>query len=117
MGKAYAIERPTVEHVSDVIAIRGAPDMRLTQTPFGTPPGMDTVYPSGAVAWKGKTGKRGAKGTDIPELPSKVKSGLAKAISLSERCKGIKGTAVDPETGFEVPRKVLCQRDPAAFGR
>jgi len=117
MGKAYAIERPTVENVSDVIAIRGDPRVRLTQTPFGTPPGVSTVYPSGAVAWKGKTGKKGAKGADIPELPSKVKSGLSKAISVSQRCAGVKGTAIDPETGFEVPRKVLCQRDPAAFGK
>ena len=87
-------------------AVLESKNIMVSETPFGSPPGTELLYVKSAVDWKG----------DPTKLPEGSKTGLGKAIGTSRACAGVTGTTVDPKTGNEVPRKVLCQRS-ASPGR
>jgi len=54
-----------------------------------------------ALPWKGN-----------PELlPPGSREGLGFIIGLAKACAGVKGKAIDPDTGRELPRAVLCRKN------
>jgi len=85
------------------------PEITISNTPFGLPGGDKgygqrinfTLYVKKAVDWKGRA----------PLMPNGVKTGLGKAIALSKAAMDTLGTAIDPATGYLVPRKGLRQRE------
>ena len=116
MGKAYRLVRPQLT-VRDVMAIRADPTMRLTTSPFGLTPeeyaSNPPIYLSGAVAWKGTKGPKGAGMTKefLAKAPAAVVAGLRKAIKISKACAGIKGTVIF--NGKVYPRKCIAQKKEA----
>ena len=85
------------EELQRVLKSRG---VTLSETPFGSAPGEELLYVKTPVSWKG----------DASKMPQGAKDGLGIAIGMSQACAGVRGIAVDPKTGYEVPKKVLCQR-------
>jgi len=98
----------TVRHPKEIHALLKDPTITISNTPFGLPGGDKgyaqrtnfTLYVKSPVAWKGAA----------PMMPNGVKTGLGKAIALSKAAMDTLGTAVDPRTGWLVPRKGLQQR-------
>lgn len=88
--------------IEEFLRIKQNPNLRITSTPFGTPPGEDKIVASTAVYWKGKS---------IKELPDAVKKGLEKAIEISKGCAGVKGVRV--YKGVQMPAKAVCQIEKA----
>jgi hypothetical protein len=87
--------------IGDLKELQGVfndPDIDLSTTPFGSPPGEDNLMVKSAVDWKGGG-----------ELPAAVQSGLQTAQSRAQQTRGStnNGTKVDPRTGNEVPGHVL----------
>lgn len=83
----------------DVAEIAADPAHRTATTPFGALPGRAQRYVGRAVAWK----------RNAAAMPSKVRTGLDKAIGISRECKGVLGIGVNPLTGEIVPNKAICQ--------
>jgi len=48
---------------------------------------------------------------NVMEMPPGTRRGLGISISLSKKCSGIRGSAIDPSTGKLVPRKALKQKE------
>ena len=119
MAKRYKIIggarglRPAEVTIDDIYKFKEDYEKRLTTSPFGLTPeqiekGEKVLYPSKAVAWKGKKGHNfiriaADRGALLPanELARKISKAYA----------GIKGTTVDPETGKVVPLKCVMQRN------
>ena len=83
----------------DVAEVAADPAHRTATTPFGALPGRAQRYVGRAVAWK----------RNPAAMPSAVRTGLGKAISISQGCRGERGVGVNPLTGEVVPNKVICQ--------
>lgn len=82
----------------EMLRIANDPDITVSSTPFGTPPGQDSLHVKNAVGWKG---------AEEADLPAGVADGLQKAQSVSQQCAGEEGTTV--YNGKEMPSKAVCQ--------
>lgn len=106
MGAAYRLVRPHLT-VMDVLAIKGNSKLRLTTSPFGLTPEEyaenPPVYVGSAVAWKG------VRGMDkVRAINSKVADGLSRAIAISKKYAGTKGTVL--YNGKLYPKKCIEQK-------
>lgn len=98
----------------DLIGVLRSPRITLSNTPFGLPGGNKgtvrnpnfSLYFKKAVDWKG----------DVDAMPPGARSGLSRAISISQGARGVRGTAIDPRTGNLVPRKAVVQRERGGGG-
>ena len=73
----------------DVAEVAADPAFRTATTPFGALPGKAIRYVGRAVSWK----------KNPAAMPTAVRAGLAKAIKISEGCKGVLGIGINPLTG------------------
>lgn len=106
MGQAYRLVRPHLT-VMDVLAIKGNSKLRLTTSPFGITPEQyehdPPVYIGSAVAWKG------VRGMDkLRAINSAVADGLQRAIAISKKYAGVKGTVLF--NGKLYPKKCIEQK-------
>ena len=106
MGVAYRLVRPQLT-VHDIISIRGNSKLRLTTSPFGITPEQYAVNPpiyvGAAVPWKG------VRGIDrVREINSDVADGLSRAIAISKKYAGTRGTVLF--NGKLYPKKCIEQK-------
>jgi len=102
----------SIRHPKEIHTLLKDPTITISNTPFGLPTGDKgyaqklnfTLYVKKPVIWKG-----------APErMLAGVREGLGKAVGLSkawvDRPEAL-GTAIDPRTGWLIPRKGLKQRE------
>ena len=116
MGQAYRLVRPQLSY-RDILAIKSNDKLRLTTSPFGlTPEEYATnppVYLGRAVAWKGLKGYDNFMKNAVGLCSTVAKgaalvAGLKKAISISKKYAGVKGTVL--WNGKLYPRKCIEQK-------
>jgi len=107
MGKAYRLVRPQLT-LKDIMAIKADSSMRLTTSPFGITPEQyasnPPIYVGSAVSWKGKKGWTAFE----KAAPAAVVAGLKRAIAISKKYAGVKGTVL--WNGKLYPKKCIEQK-------
>lgn len=115
MGQAYRLVRPQLT-VDDILRIKGRNDVRLTTSPFGVTPeryaNNPPIYVGSAAPWKGLKGDAFFKNAvglcTTVEKGARLVAGLRKAIEISKKYAGIKGTVL--WNGKLYPRKCIEQK-------
>ena len=117
MGVAYRLVRPQVT-LEDIIRIKADSKHRLTTSPFGVTPEQyarnPPLYVGSAVAWKGGKGMKefeenAMAGCSTVAKGAALVAGLKKAISISKKYAGVKGTVI--YNGKLYPRKCIAQKE------
>ena len=120
MGKAYRLVQPKLT-LQDVVDVRGNNKLSLTTSPFGVTPKQyeesPPIYVKSAVKWKGYKGL-GIEGFERAVMNEGLTSsdiagralidGLKKAIAISKKAAGIRGTVL--WNGKLYPRKFIEQK-------